>query len=403
MSMTKLMIAAAALVVALVGFSVALQTGAVTAADKPTRSNPSGGPAGRRPPPRADLAWKVGPTLQGHGGQVYRVRFSPDGKQLASGSGDKSVVVWDVAKREQKWTLSCDGVVLDVAFAPDGKTLATASGTDNDAYLIKLWDPATEKERATLAGQAHPIHWLRFAREGRTLVSASSPINVAAAGADRGEVCFWDVGTRTKLATLRTDLVHGALLSPDGKKLATAGSVRGETVKLLDIGDKFAPTRETVLEQDVSCGLELSPDGKAFVVAPVSDPSVVTLREFATGKVLRSFEHKSGSVRTVAFAPDGRTLATGCWVIPKDADGGKPRTKEAEVSGEVRFWDVTTGEERQPLREKLPPVTSLAFSPDGRTLAVGLLHKEVVKLAKGDGFEPPADRQAGVVVLYELR
>jgi RNA polymerase sigma factor (sigma-70 family) len=395
MSMSRLRIVTAALVVALAGLGLAARTVAVNADDPPARPTPgreSVGGGGRRP---ADATWKTGPTLRGHGGQVSRVAFSHDGKQLASGSRDKTVIVWDVARREQQWKLRCDGVVLDLGFIGD-KTLATASGMDNDECLIKLWDLATGKEQAALPAQPHPVHRLSVSRDGKTLVSGGSPIDLRTAGADQGEVCLWDLGTRTKRATLPVALVHSALLSRDGKKLAISGSVRGGTVKLLDVDDTFAATGETVLEQDVVCGLGVSPDEKAFVVAPVSEKPTVTLREFETGGVLKSFEHTKGSVRAVAFSPDGKTLATGCWVITKDGDGG-------EVCGEVTFWDVDTGKERYSLKEKLPPVTSLAFSPDGKTLAVGLLHKEVVKLRKEGGSDPPSDQQTGVVTLYELR
>jgi WD40 repeat protein len=396
MSMTRLRIATAALVVALAGLGLAARTAVVPADDPPVTPNPGRESAGGRERPRAEATWKAGPTLRGHGGQVFRVAFSPDGKRLASGSRDKTVIVWDVARREQQWTLTCDGTVQDILFAPDGKTLATASGRDNDERLIRLWDPATGKEQAALPAQDHPVHRLSVSRDGKTLVSASSPVDLRTAGADQGEVCFWDLGTRTKRATLGAALVHGAILSPDGKKLVVSVSVRDGTVKLLDLDDTFASTGETVLEQEVVCGLGVSPDGKAFVVAPVGDRPTVTLREFETGGVLKAFEHKKGSVRAVAFTPDGKTLATGSWVVTKDGDGG-------EVTGAVTFWDVATGEERYSLKEKLPPVTSLAYAPDGKTLALGLLHKEVVKLGEEGGFDPPADQQSGVITLYELR
>jgi RNA polymerase sigma factor (sigma-70 family) len=347
---------------------------------------------------QAASKWKIGPTLQGHGGQVSCIAFSPDGKRLASGSRDKCVVLWDIAKRDSLQTLSCAGEVLAVAFAPDGKTLVTASGMDNDENLIKFWDPETGKEQAVLKGQTNPIHSLSFSRDGKILVSASCPINVGAAAVDnRGEVCFWDAGAKKKIATLKGELVFDAALSHDHKKLVTSGSGRDGTVKLWDIDEKFATAGETVLVQNECCSLALSPDGKTFVTAPVGgNSSVASLWDFETGKVLNTFEHPKASVRNVAFTPDGKTLATGCWPITKTGDSG-------EVGGEVKTWDVATGEEKQTLAEKLAPVTSLAFSPDGQTLAVGLLHKEKVKLKEGGGFEPPPESQSGVVVLCELQ
>ena len=73
-----------------------------------------------------------------------------------------------------------------------------------------------------------------------------------------------------------------------------------------------------------------------------------------------------------------------------------------EWVGEVRFWDLTAGEEKQALRGKLVPVTGLAFAPDGRTLAVSLLHKDPLKVTD-NGFDPPPDKQTGVLILCELK
>src|SRR2546423_654891 len=91
--------------------------------------------------------WRVRKRLDGHGGPVSRVAFSPDGKLLAAGLDDGSVRVFDLASREQRSKLAGHKKgVYSVAFSPDGKTLASASleGT------VALWTVESGALRATL-------------------------------------------------------------------------------------------------------------------------------------------------------------------------------------------------------------------------------------------------------------
>src|SRR5437763_3156508 len=79
-------------------------------------------------------------TLKGHTEIVYAVAFSPDGKQVLTGSFDKTLKLWDTATGKEIKTLSGpkghQDLILSVAFSPDGNLVASAAADKS----VKLWD-----------------------------------------------------------------------------------------------------------------------------------------------------------------------------------------------------------------------------------------------------------------------
>jgi WD40 repeat protein len=108
--------------------------------------------------------------------------FSPDGRILASGSYDKSIILWDMVTHQpigQPLTGHTD-YINSVAFSPDGKTLASGS----DDHTVMLWDVASHQPLGmALKGQTDVINIVAFSPSDRTLASGSSD----------GTIVLWDV------------------------------------------------------------------------------------------------------------------------------------------------------------------------------------------------------------------
>ena len=155
---------------------------------------------------------------------VVSVAFSPDGRTLASGSWDRTVILWDVSIGQPTRTLKAHhGGVTSIAFSPDGRTLA--SGDEN--HLILLWPVVTDEPARILRGQHHTILSVAFSPDGRTLAS----------GGNGRSIFLWDVETkRTRLLTADRGSVTSVAFSPDGRTLASVViKSDDEIIRLWDI------------------------------------------------------------------------------------------------------------------------------------------------------------------------
>lgn len=289
-------------------------------------------------------------TLEGHPDMIQSVAFSADGTLLASGSHER-VMVSDVATLEKRYSLETPGGGL-LGFTPDGQTLvagphALAAG---EKRKFTRWDMKTGARSATLdvPGPAGVLVG-RLSHDGRTvyMMGYSPPEpRLGAFDAVTGVDRFRDKG--------HSDLVWSVAFSPSGRMLATGG--KDGLVCLWDVeprpGGALATSARALSGHDRHMWtVAFSPDGQ--LLASIGTDGA-RLWEVATGAVVQELASiPSMAPASVAFSPDGETVAAG------------------SDSGSVNRWVVKTGQPKEPLRWHAGAVHAVAFSPDGRWLASG--------------------------------
>lgn len=114
--------------------------------------------------------------------------------------------------------------------------------------------------------------------------------------------------------------------------------------------------------------LAFSPDGRTVASGTVT--GAVKLWNVVSGELKRTLQDNSGKVNFVAFSPDGHTLAS-AFCFADSAGTASSANSSGTSSGTIELWDLTSGQMVRTVQEHAPCAVSLAFSPDGRTLAAG--------------------------------
>ncbi|RIK78229.1 MAG: serine/threonine protein kinase [Planctomycetota bacterium] len=292
-----------------------------------------------------------GPVRQfSHGQYVHAVAYDATGERLATGSSDGSVHVYRALDGELVAKL--DGhadAVLSVRFSPDGRLLASG-GCDNTA---RLWDLAAAKTVQVLRGHAWWVWSAEFSPDGKLLVTASQDgkavvwrrTSPPAAAASDGAPAARNLFERATEFVEHRGPVYAARFAPDGRLIATAGADGRVLV--------WNPTDA----RPVDVGRRL--DGLKDAPVPFTE---------LTG-------HR-GPVRTLAFAPDGRTLAS----------GGQDNL--------VFVWDHAAGKPLKQLRGHASYVRSCSYSADG-ALVLTAGRDAQVKLWRPDRYAEVRELAAG--------
>jgi WD40 repeat protein len=273
---------------------------------------------------------------------VAALAFSPNGTRLAASSG-LQVVLYDVATGKLAATLAGHpGPITAVAFTPDGASLVAAGGRAGQFGFFTVWDVAQGRRTLDARGHSDSILAAAVAPDGKTL---------ATAGYDK-QILIWDLASGKQIRSLKdhSDSVYGLAFAPDHKVLASCAADR--TVKLWDwtTGTRTLSLSESTAEL---YAVGFTPDGSRVFSAGV-DRSIRMWR-VAGGEVhleRTAFAHDAPIVR-LASSRDGAILAS----------SAEDRT--------IRLWKLDTLDLLEIIPAQADWVQALAFSPDGRRLALG--------------------------------
>jgi WD40 repeat protein/serine/threonine protein kinase len=305
----------------------------------------------------------VSPPLQ-HGSlqPVWSAAFSPDGRTLLTGCGDRTARLWSVPEgKPLGGPLAHLTSVNSVAFAPDGRHLVTAQ----HGGLIRLWALPAGLPPAYRMPVAPSL--VRLSPDGRFLL----PAGLSRWNGDLRGTQVFDLasGRRVGPPLEANGLLLDAVFSPDGLQVAAAVS---QAVSPAERADRQGQQPGQLLLWDWRAGkfqqeplrlpseprkLDYSPDGRQLAVICARGELVVL--DPARGKTLRQWRahpphlHNGAYVNNgaVRFSPDNFSLLT-----------------FGTSANSVRVWDARTGRLRHELKHD-GKCDDVQFSPDGRLVA----------------------------------
>ena len=297
--------------------------------------------------------------------QVTSVAWRPDGQHLAI-AGYKEVRRVTLPGGQVVAPLTgLSDLVRTVAWSPDGALVAAGGGTPGAFGEIVLFDAATGAERLRLDGHRDYVYHVAFNHDGTRLASC---------GYDKS-IRIWDTASGRTVGVLKehTEAVYAVAFSPDGALLASAAADR--SVKIWNVADGvrlYTITDPT----DAMLSLAFRPGTRVLAAAGQDKRLRVWDIGDTAARLIHSAPAHRSAVLRVAFSADGATLAS------------------TGTDRQVRIWNAETWQPLRTLDAQSDWAQALAFSPDGRWIAVGRYDGTVSVYETASGrrqFDPVVD------------
>jgi WD40 repeat protein len=348
-------------------------------------------------------------TLCQEPSEVHSLAVSPDGRFLAVGTYRQGgLSVWDLRTRRELFRLAKDEEFLTVAFSPTEPVLALAGASywasGQRRFTLHFFNTATRQMIADLPLD-NPCIALAFAQDGKTLATSTL----------RGQITIWRASDGTKLASYPSEQ---SAPGPNSAGFAVtrdlhlaAYAMTGGRIRVIDLRDgKELWTDMGTKENSVST-LAFSSDGKILATGANPSESDIRLWDVATGMEIGRLEGHGSGVDSLAFWPDGKTLASSSadqtiriWDVPSRKCLDVLRGHRNEVwrlvllpddkmlvsgakDGTVCFWDTSVTHSHQSrINFAVENMVDWNFAPDGRSILT-LDSQEHLILWTGEDFQ----------------
>lgn len=279
--------------------------------------------------------------------------FSRDGQRLAAATRDGGVQVWDLTAGKR--LVQSEGPPCQFfGLAFTGKSEVMAAGLSHQAICV--WEVSSGKMPGPEGGHQAAVRAVGFLESGKSIISVG-----------KDGIRTWSVARREQLRRQEhrvpveerpRGLPELFFLSPDGKHLVEGQRFAGMT-RLME-----AETGREVCTLGGSSGEDamaaFSADGKTLATLDGWRRRVPRIRVFdlASGQELRSFDAALGDTHCLALAPDGKSLTEATM---------SQRSPEAKCV--IRTWEASSGKEIRVIGPTKGRIHSMAYTPDGTTLA----------------------------------